>query len=79
MKAQAAPNSRGGEDGGKDDQRGGQEVEIEADERDAETGDIGLSLGADIEEPGMDRDREGKAGEHEVGSVEKRVARCLRQ
>ena len=52
----------------------GQEVEIEADERDAEAAEIGLALGADIEKPGMEGDREGKAGEDEVGRVEQRVA-----
>ena len=45
--------------------------------RDAEAGDIGLAVAADVEQAGMEGDRDRKAGEDEVGGVEEREADAL--
>ncbi len=47
-------------------------VEGEADDADAEAGDIGLALAADVEQAAMEGDRDGKAGEDEVGRIVER-------
>ena len=49
----------------------------EADERDAEAGDIGLAVAADVEEAGMEGDGDGEPGEDEVRGVEEREADAL--
>ena len=46
---------------------------------DAEAADIGLALAADVEQAGMEGDRDGEAGEDEVGRVVERVADALRR
>ena len=52
-------------------------IEGEADERHAEAADIGLPLAADVEQAGMEGDRDRQAGEDEVGGVEQREADAL--
>ena len=74
MKAQAAPNSADADYGQRDDDHHGQVAQRQADESDAQAAEIGLALGADIEQPGMEGDREGKAGEDEIRRIEQRVA-----
>ncbi len=49
-------------------------VEGQQHEADAEPTDIGLPLPTDVEQPGMERDRDRKPGEHEIGRVIERVA-----
>ena len=49
----------------------------ERDEDDAEAGDIGLAVAADVEEAGMGGDRHREAGEDEVGRVVERVAEVV--
>ena len=75
MKPQAAPNSAGGHDRQRQRQdRPGSQPQIEADQPDAEPAEIGLALAADVEQPGMEGDRDREAGEDEVGGVVERVA-----
>ena len=52
-------------------------VERQGDQRDAEAADIGLALAADVEQAGMEGDRDGEAGEDEVGGVVEREADAL--
>ena len=49
----------------------------ERDERHAEAAEIGLPLAADVEQPGVEGDRDGEAGQDEVGGVEEREADAL--
>ena len=49
-------------------------VEGEADDADAEAGDIGLALAADVEQAAMEGDGDRKTGEDEVRRVVERVA-----
>ena len=53
---------------------GQQPVQCQDHKPDPEPADIGLSFAADIEQPGMEGDRDGKAGEDEIGRVIERVA-----
>ena len=46
---------------------------MKSDKRRAEASDIGLALGADVEQARMETDRDGKPGEDEARRVEKRV------
>ena len=52
----------------------GQEAEIERGERRAEAGDIGLALDADVEQAGVEADRDREAGEDEARRVIEREA-----
>src|SRR5215213_3718940 len=54
-------------------QRPREEIEIEADESYAKPGYIGLTFGANIEEPGVIGDSKSQAGENEVRRVKQRV------
>ena len=58
-------------------EQAGQGAEVEADERRAEAADSRLPLAADVEQPGMEGDRDREAGEDEVGGVEEREAERL--
>src|SRR5271163_668827 len=61
---------QGGADDRDDDQRiAGQEAEMERRQRRAQARDIGLALDADVEQPGVEADRDRKAGEDETGGV----------
>src|SRR3984957_16682326 len=78
---QVAGNGRegGAEQGCADDRRDGQrvarqEAEMQRDQRRAEPSDIGLPLRADVEQAGMEADRNRKSGEDEARRVEQRVA-----
>ena len=59
------------------DDRPGQEPEAEAHDRRTQPGEIGLAFAADIEEAGMEGDRNGKAGEDEIGGVVEQIAPAL--
>src|ERR1700722_16532016 len=52
----------------------GQEPEMKRDKRRAEAPDIGLPLGADVEQTGMETDRDPEPGEDEARRVEQGVA-----
>jgi hypothetical protein len=51
-----------------------QEAEMQRDQRRAEAGDIALPLCADVEQAGMETDRDRKPGEDEARRVEQRIA-----
>ena len=53
------------------------QVMMQAGDRRTESRDIGLPLAADIEQPRMDGDRHGQAGENEVCGVKQRVAPAI--
>src|SRR5271155_2559363 len=55
----------------------GQEAEIERGQSGAEPRDIGLALDADVEEAGMETDRDREASEDEAGGVIEREAEPL--
>ncbi len=69
---------RRADDREREDQPPGQDVvEGERDDADAEAGDIGLALAADVEEAAVEGDGDRKAGEDEVGRVVEREADAL--
>jgi hypothetical protein len=65
---------RGRDDGGENDQHGRPAAGAQAQQRHGEAADVGLALGADVEQAAVERDSDGEAGEDEVGRVVQGVA-----
>ena len=70
----ARAEQRRANDGQRYDDHHRQETKRQAHQSDAETAQIGLALGADIEQAGMEGDGKSEAGEDEIRRIEQRVA-----